>query len=99
MFLGFGTEIKHSFQAIFKAQEKLQSLEEKQEEDMWWWMEMRWEERMSEWDLVAMLVIIQLARMAGEKAVVEMWKRWYTVSVRFLYLGIWISDCRFVGFK
>jgi len=67
-------EVKHSFQAVFEAQEKLcRSLEEKQE-DMQWWMEMRWEERMLEWDLVAMLVNTQSAIMAGEKAVVEMWK-------------------------
>jgi len=64
-------------------------LEERQEEIMWQWMEMRWEERMSEWDSVTAVVNTQLARMAGEKAVVEIWKRWYSVSVRFIY---WYSD-------
>jgi len=100
MFLGFGMEIEPSFQAVFKAQEKLhQSSEERQEEVMQQWMEMRWEERMSEWDLVVVVVNTQLARMAGEKVVVEIWKRWYSVNVRFLYFGIWIYDCHFVGFE
>src|SRR5882724_11979164 len=91
MFLGFRTEIEPSFQAIFEAQEKLHwSLEERQEEIMQWWIEMRWEERMSEQDLVAMIVNTQLARMAREKAVVEIWKKWYAVSVIFSLS--WYSD-------
>jgi len=65
------SDIEHSFQAIFEVQEyHFQLLEEKHEEDMQWWMEKKWEERMSEWDLVALVVNVQLARMAGEKAVV-----------------------------
>jgi len=85
MFLGFGTDIEHSFQAIFEAQENhRQSLEEKQEEDMRQWMETKWEERMLEQDSVALVVNVQSARMAGEKAVVEIRKWWYIVSVGFL---------------
>jgi len=35
------SEIDHSFQAIFEAQEDLcQSLEERQEENIQWWMEL-----------------------------------------------------------
>jgi len=79
------------FQDIFEAQEQLLwLLEVKQEEDWWWWMEMRWEERMLESNLAALLVNRQSARMAGERAVVEIEKRWYIVSVRFLYLDIQI---------
>ena len=82
------SDIEHSFQAIFEVQEyHFQLLEEKHEEDMQWWMEKKWEERMSEWDLVALVVNVQSARMAGEK-VVEIGKQWYVVSVSFLYLGI-----------
>jgi len=93
MFLGFRTEIEPSFQAIFEAQEKhRQSSEERQEEIMQWWMEMRWEERKLEWDSVVAVVNMQLARMAGEKVAVEIWKIWYSVIVRFLYFGIRNSD-------
>jgi len=65
-----------------------QWLEEKQEEDMWRWMEKEWEERMLEWDSVVLVVNVQSARMAGEKAVVEIRKQWYIVSVCSLYLSI-----------
>jgi len=97
-FLGFGTEIDFSIQDIFEAQEQhFQALEVKQEEDWQQWMEMRWEERMLERDSVGMVVNRQSARMAGERAVVEIEKRWYIVSVGLLYLDIQISDCWFVG--
>jgi len=65
-------EIEPSFKAVFKAQKELrQSSEERQEEIMQGWMEMRWEERMSEQDLVAAVVNTQVGRMAGGKVVVE----------------------------
>jgi len=55
-FVGFGSEVDLSFQAVFKAQEQLhQSLEVRQEE-MWQWMEMQWEEWMLERDLVVLVV-------------------------------------------
>ena len=41
---------------------------------------------MWEWDSVAVVVNTQAARMAGEKAVVEIGKWWYVVSVNFLLL-------------
>jgi len=44
-------------------------------------MEMRWEERMLERDLVALLVNRQSARISRERAVVEIGKKWYIVSV------------------
>ena len=56
---------------------------EVKEEDMWRWMEKRWEEQMLEQDLVVRLVDRDLAREAGEHAVVEIWKRWLKVSVGF----------------
>ena len=75
-------EVSISFQDIFKAQEQhCWSLEVKQEEDWQWWMEMRWEERMLERDLVALLVNRQSARISRERAVVEIGKKWYIVSV------------------
>src|SRR5882724_6884278 len=96
-FLGFGMEVDPTFQDVFAAKEQLhQLLEVKQEEDWKQLMEMRWEERMSERDSVAMLVNRQSARMAGEKAVVEIGKRWYIVSVGFfLYLDVWILTSSF----
>ena len=76
---------------VFEVQDQLhQSLEVKQEEDWWWWMERRWEERMSERDSVASVVNTQSARMAGEKVVMEIGRRWYIISIGFLYLDIWI---------
>ena|SRR5882724_1008206 len=99
-FMGFGMEVDPTFEDIFEVQDQLcWLLEVKQEEDMWQWMEMRWAERMLERDLVALGVNTQSARMAGGKAVAEIWKKWYAVSVGFLYLGIQISDCHFVGFE
>src|SRR5882724_6440399 len=90
-FLGFRMEIDLTFTDIFEVQDQLHwLLEVKQEEDWWQWMELRWEERMSERDSVGMVVNRQLARMARERAVVEIEKRWYIVSVRFLYLDIQI---------
>jgi len=91
MFMGFRTEVNPSFEDVFEPQDRVhQSLEMKQEEDWWWWMERRWEERMLERDLVALVVNRWLASMAGEKAVMEIEKRWYIVSVIFLYLDIQI---------
>jgi len=86
-FLGFGLKVNFTSQAVEEAQEQLHwALEVKQEEDMQQWMEMRWEERMSERDLVVMLVNRQSARIAGEKVVVEIGKKWYIVSVRFFFI-------------
>ena len=77
-------ELEPSFQAVFEAQEELCWLsEERQEEVMQQWMEMKWEERMSERDLVASLVNVKSARMAGETVVVEIGKWWYSVSDDF----------------
>ena len=74
-FAGFRLEIKLSFQAVFKAQEEhCWSSEERQEEIMLWWMEVRWEEQMLERDLVAATVNMQSARMVGEKVAVEIRK-------------------------
>ena len=82
--MGFRSEIKSLFQAVFKAQEEHRwSLEERQEEIMLQWMRVRWEEWMLEWDLVVAAVNMQSARMAGEKAAVEIRKWWYSVSVSF----------------
>jgi len=73
--MGFRLEIEPSFQDVFKAQEEhCWLLEERQEEIMLQWMEMRWEEQMSEQESVAVVVNMQSARMAGEKVVVEIWK-------------------------
>jgi len=58
-------------------------MEVKEEDDMQWWMEKRWEEWMLEWDSVVGLVDRDLVREAGEHAVVVIWKKWYIVSVRF----------------
>ena len=89
--MGFGLEIEPLFQAIFEAQEEhCQSLEEWQEEIMWHWMEKIWEEWMSERDLVVIAVNMQLVIMAAEKAVVEIKKRGYSISVGFLSLSLWI---------
>jgi len=44
---------------------------------------------MLERDSVVMVVNRQLAIMAREKAVVEIRKRWYSVSVGSSYLDIW----------
>jgi len=85
--MGFRLEIELSFQAIFEAQEEhCRSSEERQEEIMLWWMEVRWEEQMSEWDSVVAAVNTQSARMVGEKVAVEIGKRWYSVSVGFPFL-------------
>jgi len=89
-FMGFGSEFNLTFKDIFKVQDQLcWLLEVKQEEDMRRWMEMQWEEQMSERDVVVLVVNVQSARMAGEKVVVEIGKQWYIVSVCFLYLSIW----------
>ena len=83
-FLGFEPEAIDPNQAIKKAKEQLRrAMEVKEEEDMWWWMEKRWEEQMSEQDSVVGLVDRNLVREAGEHAMVEIWKRWLKVSVRF----------------
>ena len=83
-FLGFKLEVDSTNQAVKEAKEQLhQALEVKQEEDMWWWMEMRWEERMSERDSVVTLVDSRLAREAVKHAKVEIWKKWFIVSVGF----------------
>ena len=90
-FMVFGLEIKPSFQAIFEAQEEhCWSLEEWQEEIMWQWMEKMWEEQMSERELIAVVVNTQSARMVAEKAVVEIRKQGYSVSIGFLPFSIWI---------
>jgi len=60
-------------------------LEEREEEIMLQWMEVRWEEQMSEWDSVVVAVNMQLARMVGEKVAAEIGKQWYSVSVSFLF--------------
>jgi len=54
------------------------------------WMEKMWEERMSERESIAVVVNMQSARMAAEKAVVEIGKRGYSVSIAFLPFGIQI---------
>ena len=70
--------------AVAQAQEQLHlAMEAKWTEDLWQWMEKSWEEWMSERDSVVALVDKNLAREAAEHAVVEIWKRWYIVSVRF----------------
>jgi len=44
-FMGFEPEIINPNQAVEKAKEQLcQAMEAKEEEDMQWWMEKRWEE-------------------------------------------------------
>ena len=58
-------------------------MEAKEEEDMWQWMEKRWEEWMSEQDSVVGLIDRDLVREAVEHVVVEIWKKWYIVSVGF----------------
>ena len=94
-FLGFKPEVVNPNQAVKKAKEQLcQATEVKEEEDMWQWMEMRWEEQMSEWDSVVRLVDRNLAREAGKHAVVEIWKKWFLVSVSFS--SSWYSDFDFV---
>jgi len=47
--MGFRSEVDLSFENIFEVQDQLcRSLEIKQEEDMQWRMEIRWDEQMSE---------------------------------------------------
>src|SRR5882724_11619496 len=80
--MGFGSEVNLSFKNVFEVQDQLcLPWEIKQEEDMWWWMEMQWEEQMLERDSIASVVNVQSARMAGEKVVVEIGKWWYSVSI------------------
>jgi len=50
------------------------------------WLEKSWEEWMSEWDLIVMLIDRNLVREAAENAVVEIGKRWLKVSVIFSFL-------------
>ena len=61
-------------------------MEAKEEEVIWWWMEQQWDEWMWEWDLIVRFVDRDLVKEAGEHAVVEIGKRWWKVSVGFLYL-------------
>ena len=61
-------------------------MEAKEEEDMQQWLEKSWEEWMSEWDLVVMLVDRNLVREAAEHAMVEIGMRWLKVSVGFSFL-------------
>jgi len=83
-FLGFEPEVDSVNQAIKETKEQLcQALKVKQEQDMQWWMEKSWEERMSERDLVVMLVDRRLEREAANHAVVEIWKKSFIVSVSF----------------
>ena len=85
-FLGFKLEVVDPNQAVEKAKEQLcRAMEVKEEEDMWWWMEKRWEEWMLEQDLVVRLVDSGLLRQAGKHAVVQIWKKWYIVSVGFFF--------------
>jgi len=75
-------------QAIAQAQEQLcLTMEVKQTEDLRQWMEKSWEEWISERDLVVGLLDKKLVREAVEHAVVvEIWKKWYKVSLRILLL-------------
>ena len=61
-------------------------MEAKEEEDMQQWMEKRWEEWMLEWNSVVRLIDSGLAREAEEHAVVQIWKKWYIVSVEFFVI-------------
>ena len=86
-FMGFRSEVDLSFKNIFEVQDQLcRLLEVKQEEDMQQWMEMQWEEQMLERDAVVSVVDSQLAKLAGEKAAGEIWKKWYVVSVSFFLI-------------
>ena len=46
----------------------------------------RWEEQMLEQDSVVGFVGSGLEREAGEHAVVQIWKKWYIVSVVFFFI-------------
>jgi len=56
-------------------------MEEKQEEDLQWWLEKSWEEQMSERDLVVRFVDKKAAVAVTKAVMVEIWKRWLKVSV------------------
>ena len=59
---------------------------------MLWWMEVQWEEWMSEWDSVGLLVNVQSERMVAEKAVAVIQQRWYAVSVGFPSFSVFGID-------
>ena len=83
-FQGFEPEVNLITLAITQAQEQLhQAMEVKEVEELRWWMEKRWEEQMLEWDSIVRLGDKELAIEAADHVVVEIWKKWYIVSVGF----------------
>jgi len=56
-------------------------MEEKQEEDLQWWLEKSWEEQISERDSVVRFVDKKAAVAVTKAMMVEIWKRWLKVSV------------------
>ena len=90
IFMGFEPEITDLNKAVEKAKEQLHhTMEVKEEEDIQWWMEQRWEEQMWEWESIVSFVDRDSVREVGEHAVVEIGKRWLKVSARFFCYLDW----------
>jgi len=88
-FLGFEPEVDSIAQAVTEAMEQLHwVMEEKQEEDLQWWLEKSWEEQISERDSVVRFVDKKAAVAVTKAVMVEIWKRWLKVSVGSWYLEV-----------